>query len=105
MAYQTWYCVISVHNLTLHRCHVCYVCNMTVTWVLSLASSLDQSYMPMIQVTYLAQVCNKYVDGNTRLVMRRWKVTVEIQDSRRKDAEGIRNLEKHLRKILIFILS
>ena len=28
--------------------------------------------------------------------MRRWKVTVEIQDGWRKEAEGIRNVEKHL---------
>ena len=37
--------------------------------------------------------------------MRRWKVTVEIQDGWRKDAEGIRNIEKHLWQILIFVLS
>ena len=34
------------------------------------------------------------VDGNTRLVMIRGKVTVEIQDGWRKDAGGIRNVEK-----------
>ena len=31
------------------------------------------------------------IDGKMRLVMCRWKVTVEIQDGRRKDAEGIKN--------------
>ena len=31
--------------------------------------------------------------GNTRLVMDKWKVTVEIQDGWRKDAEEIRNVD------------
>ena len=48
----------------------------------------------MIHVTRLAQVCNE-IDGNT-LVMYGWKVTVEIQDGRRKDAEVIRNVDSRL---------
>ena len=37
--------------------------------------------------------------------MSKWKVTVEIQDGWRKDAELTRNVEKHLCQIFIFDLS
>ena len=38
-----------------------------------------------------------------RLVMRRWKVTVEIQDGWRKDAEGIRNIDSLLESVYYLI--
>ena len=55
----------------------------------------------MIHVTRLAQVC--IVDGNTRIVMGRWKGTVEVRDGWRKDAEGIRNVDSHLESAYYFI--
>ena len=40
-----------------------------------------------------------------RLVMRRWKVTVEIQDGWGKDAEKLELLKNTRDKFFIFVLS
>ena len=42
-------------------------------------------------------------NNNKTKVMPRWKVTVEIQDGRRKDAEGIRNVDSCLESAYYFM--
>ena len=40
--------------------------------------------------TRLAQIYNEYRWKYVAIVMRRWKLTVEIQDGWRKDGEGLK---------------
>ena len=37
--------------------------------------------------------------------MSRWKVTIEIQDGWRKDAEGIKNIDSRLERINILLFN
>ena len=91
VAYRTRCCVIRV----LHGCHACSVCNMTQPECCPMQAVWTGQTHPW----YMILVFHRFVmsiDGNTPLVMCRWKITAEIQDGWRKDAEGIRNVEKHL---------
>ena len=92
MVYRTWCCVIRVHNPTLPGCRVYNVCNMTQPECCHKQAVYDQPYTYMIHVTRLA-----------RCVMSICKVTVEIQDGWRKDAERIRNVDFRLERAYYFI--
>ena len=82
-------CTIRVQNPTLHGRHACNVCNI---WRRLSVVTRKQFGPPIYTHDTCYTSCTGLlcVNGNTRLVVFRWKVTFEIQDGWRKDAERIK---------------